>query len=77
VKQNNTSFILNEVQQLLNDGVQRVTPERWANFVNHAMKKEDNMWDIESITDEIFDEMASTSQHVLTITGETSTDSSD
>jgi len=77
VKQNNTTFKLNDVRQLLIDGVQRVTPEMWANFVKHTIKEEDKMWDIESITDEMLDELAPTSQHVLTITGETSTDSSD
>lgn len=77
VKQNNTSFKLNDVRQLLIDGVQKVTPEMWANFVQHTTKEEDKMWDIESITDEMLDELDPKSQHILTITGETSTDSSD
>ncbi|XP_050064912.1 uncharacterized protein LOC126553843 [Aphis gossypii] len=77
VKQNNITFKLNDKRQLLIDGVQRVTPEMWANFTKHTISEEDKMWDIESITDEMLDELAPTSQHVLTITGETSTDSSD
>ncbi|CAI6344585.1 unnamed protein product [Macrosiphum euphorbiae] len=77
VKQNNTTFKLNDVRQLLIDGVQRVTPEMLANFVKHTIKEEDKMWGIETITDEMLDELIPTSQHVLTITGETSTDSSD
>jgi len=49
----------------------------WANFIKNTINEEDKMWDIESITDEMLDELAPISQHVLTITGDTSTDSSD
>lgn len=48
----------------------------WANFVKHTKKEEDKIWDIDYISDEILDETPLTS-HVLTVTGESTTDSSD
>jgi len=39
VKANNTTFKINDVRQLFNDGIQKVTAEMWSNFVSHAIKK--------------------------------------
>lgn len=38
VKKNNTSFKINDVKQLLIDGIKKVTPDMWANFVSHTIK---------------------------------------
>ncbi|XP_050058746.1 uncharacterized protein LOC126554247 [Aphis gossypii] len=75
VKTNNTTFKLNDVRQLLIDGIQRVTPEMWSNFISHTIKEEDKFWQIDFISDDILEE--NESQHVLTITGQTTSDDSD
>ncbi|CAI6368334.1 unnamed protein product [Macrosiphum euphorbiae] len=74
VKYNNTTFKLNDVQKLLVDGVNLVTPDMWANFVRHTIKEEDKLFNIDFITEEFEEEGTS---HVLTITGDTSSDCSD
>ncbi|KAL4153157.1 hypothetical protein QTP88_000990 [Uroleucon formosanum] len=51
VKQNNTTFKLNDVKILLNEGVQKVTSEMWANFVSYTIKEEDKLYDIDIISD--------------------------
>lgn len=75
VKTNNTTFKLNDVQQLLIDGIQRVTPEMWFNFISHIIKEEDKFWEIDFITDDMLEE--NESRHVLTITGQTSSEDID
>lgn len=74
VKQNNTTYNIKDVQQLLYEGVQKVTPDMWANFVSHTIKEEDKLYNIDFICDEMLDDEAS---HVMTITGDTSSDFSD
>jgi transposase len=56
VKQNNTSFKLNDVRTLLNEGVQKVTSEMWANFVRHTIKEEDKFYDIDIISDRMMND---------------------
>jgi len=73
VKANNTTFKINDVRQLLNDGIQKVTPEMWSNFISHTIKEEDKLWQIDYISDEMLDEEPTS--HVLTITGLTTSDS--
>lgn len=73
VKSNNTSFKLNDVRELLNAGIQRVTPEMWLNFVKHTISEKEKFWNIDFITDEMLEE--DNTPCVLTITGETTSDS--
>lgn len=75
VKTNNSTFKINDVRRLLNEGIERVTPEMWSNYVSHTIKEEDKFWQIDYISDEMLDEH--TTQHVLTITGLTTSDSED
>ncbi|KAF0762878.1 DDE 3 domain-containing protein [Aphis craccivora] len=75
VKTNNSTFKINDVRRLLNEGIERVTPEMWSNYVSHTIKEEDKFWQIDYISDEMLDEH--TIQHVLTITGLTTSDSED
>ncbi|KAE9543722.1 hypothetical protein AGLY_002118 [Aphis glycines] len=74
VKYNNTTFKLNDVQQLLVYGVNLVTPNVWANFIEHTIKEEDKLFNIDFITEDF--EEGGTSQ-VMKITGDTSSDCSD
>ena len=73
VKQNNTSFKLNDVQKLLNEGVQKVTSEMWVNFVSYTIKEEHKLYDIDIISDRMMND----EDHIMTITGDTSSDFSD
>jgi len=51
------SVVKNHVKKnnLLNDGVQRVTPDMWADFVSQTIKEEDKLYNIEYISDELLD----------------------
>lgn len=66
VKYNNTTFKLNDVQKLLYDRVQLVTPKMWANFISHTIKKEDKLYNIDLIFDKMLEEIS----HVMHITGD-------
>jgi len=72
VRMNNTTYKLQDVRKLLEDGVERVTPDMWKNFVAHVIKEEDKFWHIDVISDQLLDEEQGS--HVLTITGDTSSD---
>jgi len=71
VHMNNTTYKLQDVRKLLEEGVERVTPDMWKNFITHVKKEEDKFWPIDVLSDELFDEQES---HILTITGDTSSD---
>jgi len=66
----NRTFKLNEVKKLLEEGVERVTPDMWKNFVGHIIKVEEKFWQVDFISNELLD--AEVTSHVLTITGDTS-----
>ncbi|KAL4104685.1 hypothetical protein QTP88_019968 [Uroleucon formosanum] len=73
VKQNNTSYKIDDVRVILNSAIERVTSENWQNFIQHVIKEEEKMTEVDRNMDEIIDNLEPC---VLTITGETS-DSSD
>lgn len=55
VKINNTTFKIPDIQKLLYEGMERVTPEMWCNFERHVRKEEDKFWEIDFINDELLD----------------------
>lgn len=55
LEKNNTTYKLTDVQKLLSDGVQLITPDLWANFVNQTIKEEDKLYKIDWIIDEMLD----------------------
>lgn len=73
VRMNNTTYKLQDVHRLLEEGVERVSADMWKNFIAHVIKEEDKLWQIEFISDELLEEEQGS--HVLTITGDTSSDS--
>ncbi|XP_060864304.1 uncharacterized protein LOC132940594 [Metopolophium dirhodum] len=73
VKQNNNTFKIDDVKNLLNTAIDRVTSENWQNFIEHVKTEENKMTEVDRNMDEIIDNLEPC---VLTITGETS-DSSD
>ena len=64
---------MDEVKNLLNIAIERVTSENWKNFIEHVKKEENKITEVDTIMDEIIDNLEPC---VLTITGETS-DSAD
>lgn len=73
VKQNNKTFKIDDVKNILNTAIDRVTSENWENFIQHVKTEENKMTEVDRNMDEIIDNLEPC---VLTITGETS-DSSD
>lgn len=75
VKQNNTTFKIDDVHKLLNTAIERVTPQNWKNFIKHVIEEEDTIWKADNIMDDMIDTIEPC---ILTITGETtSTDFSE
>lgn len=52
---NNTTYKLQDVRSLLEEGVERVTPDMWKNFLAYVMQEEDKFWQVEFISDELLD----------------------
>lgn len=75
VKMNNSTFKMNDVKKLLEEGVERVTPDMWKNYVDHIIKVEEKFWQVDYISNELLD--AEVTSHLLTITGDTSDSFSD
>ena len=55
VKANNKTFHLADVKRLLIQGVEKATPEMWANFIRHTTKMEDKLYDLDQIIDDMQD----------------------
>ncbi|XP_026813621.1 uncharacterized protein LOC113554117 [Rhopalosiphum maidis] len=53
VKENNTTYNLNDFRKLLNDSIKRVTPEKWSDCISHTLKEEDTFWQVDFISDKI------------------------
>jgi len=77
VKTNNTTFKLPDVQKLLHEGVELVTPEMWKNCINHVIKEEDKFFEIDFITEEFLEAELTepNAVHFVTIKGNISDDS--
>lgn len=69
VKQNNNTFKIDDVKNLLNTAIDRVTSENWQNFIEHVITEENKMTDVDHNMDEIIYNLEPC---VLIITGETS-----
>ncbi|KAL4083905.1 hypothetical protein QTP88_029221 [Uroleucon formosanum] len=68
VKRDNTTYKIDDVRQLLNSAIERVTAENWKNFIKHVIDEEDKVWKVDDIMDGTIDEMEPC---ILTITGDT------
>jgi len=60
VKENNTTYNLNDFRELLNDGIKQVTPEKWSDCISHTLKEEDTFWQVDFISDKILEKLNST-----------------
>lgn len=57
VKSNNSTFKINDVKQLLIDGVNQITSEHWSSFEKSTIDEEHKFWDIDIIVDDMIDNM--------------------
>lgn len=68
-KQHNTSYKIDDVRNLLNIAIERVTSENWKNCISHVIKEENQMTEVDTNMVEIIDNLEPC---VLTVTGDTS-----
>jgi len=73
VSMNNTTFKTTDVKQLLIEGVERVKPNMWKNFISQTKAEEDKLWKIDYIIDDILSAEVET---VTTTNGDASSDDS-
>lgn len=74
VKAKNTTYKLDDVRQLLNTAIERVTKENWENFIRHVIEEEEKIMKVDDIMDDIIDKLEPC---ILTVSNETSSDDSD
>lgn len=56
VARNNTTFKFEDVKKLLQEGIQRISPDKWRNCVDHVIKVEDNFYNkIDNMIDNTID----------------------
>lgn len=55
VKNRNITFKLNDVKQLMIEGVETVTAENWRNFKAYVIKEERKIWEIDYLVDDFFE----------------------
>lgn len=69
VTQNNTSYQISDVRELLDTAVERVTARDWENFIERVIAEENKIWEVDDIMDETIDQLEPC---VQTVTGEPS-----
>lgn len=74
VKRENNTYKIDDVQRLLNEAIDRVTPENWVNFIKHTIEEENKVWQVDDIMEELIENLEPC---VLTITRDTSDDESE
>jgi hypothetical protein len=57
VAANNKTFKLEDVRLLLEKGIQIVTPERWEKCVQHVIKEEDKMWNLDGLIETVIESL--------------------
>lgn len=55
VKQNNNTFKIDDVKNLLYTAIDRITSENWKNFIEHVKTEENKMTEVDRNMDEIID----------------------
>ena len=51
VARNNKTFKLDEVEELIKEGLSQVTQEQWEKYEDHVIKVEKEMWEKEHLVD--------------------------
>lgn len=52
VARQNTTFKMKDVKLLFDQAITEVTPENWRKAVQHVIKEEDKMWDLDNLIDQ-------------------------
>ena len=68
---NNKYYKLPEVQQLMREGIRKVTPEQWRNYVEHVKQTENHMWEADGLIERLHDKI------VINLNDDDSSSSSD
>lgn len=68
---NNKRYKLPEVQQLMREGIRKVTPEQWRNYVEHVKQTENHMWEADGLIERLHDKI------VINLNDDDSSSSSD
>jgi len=71
VRENNKTFKLPDVKKLLIEGVDRVSPDMWKNFISHVVKEEEKAWKLDPMVD---DSMTAENQPCVLTIGDDSDD---
>ncbi|GFW90789.1 DDE_3 domain-containing protein [Trichonephila clavipes] len=55
VAKENKTFKLNQINELVTKGIDKVSTQNWINCINHLIKKEKDMSEIDGLVDEIWE----------------------
>lgn len=78
VRDNNTTYNLEDVQLLLNQGIEQITAENWCKCIKQVRDEEKKMWEVDNIADTLIDaSLANNSHTVITVTDRTFDSDSD
>lgn len=55
VKTYNNTWKLSDVQKLIEEGIQLLTPDIWSNFTSYSIEEENKLYDIDFAVDEVLD----------------------
>jgi len=58
----------------MNEGVEKVNPDMWKNFISHVMQEEEKAWNLDNIID---DSVTAESQPCVLTIGNSDSDDSD
>jgi DUF438 domain-containing protein len=53
VASHNKSFKMAEIKKLFSDGLKLVTPQRWSRCIDHVIKEENKMMQLDHLIDEV------------------------
>ncbi|XP_025192636.1 uncharacterized protein LOC112592697 [Melanaphis sacchari] len=71
VKDNNKTFKLQDIKHLLVEGVNKVSPDMWKNFVGHVIKEEEKAWSLDNVVQDL---MSAENQPCVLTIGQSDTD---
>lgn len=52
IAQNNITFILKDIEVLLTNSLKRVIVDKWKNCIDHVIKEETEMWELDNLIDQ-------------------------
>lgn len=52
IARNNITFILKDIEVLLTNSLKRVIVDKWKNCIDHVIKEETEMWELDNLIDQ-------------------------